>query len=198
MPVTQSTRTNTKDDLRLHAQRLFAQHGYDGVSMRDIAGSVGIQQSAIYNHFQSKQHLLVDLMVTHMNIMLEAMRRAIDFSADPKTQLEQFARFHINFQIDYSDAVFIAYMELRSLADEGRAEVVVLRDQYEQTLRGILDAGMDTGQLSVGNSALVARGLLAMMTGVTVWYRPDGKLTRDEVTESYIDTALRAVGSKTG
>ncbi len=196
MPVTQVARTNTKQELRSHAQRLFAKHGYDGVSMRDIAGSVGIRQSAIYNHFQSKQHLLVDLMVNHMHVMLDAMRVAIDFTATPKAQLESFARFHVNFQIDYSDAVFIAYMELRSLEDEGHASVVVLRDQYEQTLRGILDAGIEAGDFVVNNSSVVARGLLAMMTGVTVWYRPDGDLTRDEVTESYIATVLRAVGSK--
>lgn len=196
MPVTQVARTNTKQELRSHAQRLFAKHGYDGVSMRDIAGSVGIRQSAIYNHFQSKQHLLVDLMVNHMHVMLDAMRVAIDFTATPKAQLESFARFHVNFQIDYSDAVFIAYMELRSLEDEGHASVVVLRDQYEQTLRGILDAGIEAGDFVVSNSSVVARGLLAMMTGVTVWYRPDGDLTRDEVTESYIATVLRAVGSK--
>ncbi len=193
MSVTQATRTNTKDVLRAHAQRLFAQHGYDGVSMRDIAGSVGVRQSAIYNHFQSKQHLLVDLMVNHMNVMLEAMRQSVDLTASPRVQLEDFARFHINFQIDYSDAVFIAYMELRSLEVEGRSSVVVLRDQYEHTLRGILDAGIEAGSFRVNNSSVVARGLLAMMTGVTVWYRPNGKLSRGEITETYIQTVLRAV-----
>ena len=71
MPDTRRSRPDTGAALRTHARRLFARHGYEGVSMRDIAGALGIRQSAIYNHFPSKQHLLLDLMVSHMAIMPE-------------------------------------------------------------------------------------------------------------------------------
>lgn len=43
------------------AAELFAQNGYDGVSMRAIAQKVGIRESSLYNHFQSKADLLETL-----------------------------------------------------------------------------------------------------------------------------------------
>lgn len=194
MTLAQATRTNTKDDLRLHARRLFAQHGYEGVSMRDIAGSVGIRQSAIYNHFPSKQHLLVDLMVSHMERLLEAMRKAIRRSGSPRERLTDFARFHVTYHIDQPEDVFLAYMELRSLEEEGRNAIVPLRDAYERTLRDILDAGRRDGTFSIPDSAVVARGLLAMLTGVTVWFREPGRLDRRTVADAYVVTVLQAVG----
>ncbi len=196
MPVTHATRTNTKDDLRNHARRLFAEHGYEGVSMRDIAGSVGIRQSAIYNHFPSKQHLLVDLMVSHMERLLEAMRSAVGTSGTPTERLTAFARFHVTYHIDQPEDVFLAYMELRSLEPEGRNAVVPLRDAYEKTLQDILTAGAKDGSFEVADTGVVARAILAMLTGVTVWFRDGGRLDREAVADAYVKTVLQSVSAK--
>ncbi|MEO1537180.1 MAG: TetR/AcrR family transcriptional regulator [Pseudomonadota bacterium] len=195
MTLTQIARTNTKDELRCHARRLFAKHGYEGVSMRDIAGSVGIRQSAIYNHFKSKQHLLVDLMFSHMERLLEAMRASVSTSTGaPKDRLVAFTRFHVTYHIDQPNDVFLAYMELRSLGEEGRAAIIPLRDAYEKTLRDILSAGAKAGVFTVADIAVVSRGILAMLTGVTVWFREPGRLDRDTVADAYVATVLQAVG----
>lgn len=194
MPASSAPQKNTKDDLRAQARRLFAQHGYEGVSMRDIAGSVGIQQSAIYNHFPSKQHLLVDLMVTHMDHLLAAMRAAVADDLTPARALDAFARFHVTYHLDQPDDVFLAYMELRSLEAEGRAAILALRDAYERRLRDILKRGQSTGDFTIGDPAVTARALLAMMTGVTVWFKDGGALDRQAVAETYVQTAMQAVG----
>ena len=194
MPDTTISRPNTKDELRDHARRLFARHGYEGVSMRDIAGSVGVRQSAIYNHFPSKQHLLVDLMVSHMERLLDAMRTAVKSHETPAEQLKAFAHFHVTYHIDQPEDVFLAYMELRSLEEEGRKVVLPLRDAYERTLRDILKAGHANGDFQIGDPAVVSRALLAMMTGVTVWFKDDGKLDRQAVADTYVKTAMQSVG----
>ena len=45
----------TRDKILFASIRLFSQYGYNEVSMRDIAESVGIKASSIYNHFNSKK-----------------------------------------------------------------------------------------------------------------------------------------------
>ena len=194
MPESAANRTNTKSDLLHHARALFARHGYEGVSMRDIAGSVGVRQSAIYNHFASKQDLLVDLMVSHMERVLEAMRAAVATADTPEDRLEAFTRFHVTYHIDHPEDVFLAYMELRSLEDAGRAAVYPLRNAYERTLRDILEAGVAAGTFRMGDPAVTARGLLAMLTGVTVWFREGGDLDRETVAETYVQSVLQSVG----
>lgn len=190
----QTKLATTKEALRHHARRLFARHGYDGVSMRDLAGAVGIQQSGIYNHFASKQKLLVDLMVGHMERVLHEMQTAVADQPNPVEKLKAFARFHVTNHIDYPDDVFLAYMELRSLEEPGRANVLGLRDAYEKVLRDVLSDGIGTGEFNVANPDIATRALLAMLTGVTVWYKMDGRLRREEVAETYIQLALQSVG----
>lgn len=41
-------------------RRLFARHGYDGVSMRDVVAAVGLAQAALYYHFSDKDQLYLD------------------------------------------------------------------------------------------------------------------------------------------
>ncbi|MEM9426981.1 MAG: TetR/AcrR family transcriptional regulator [Pseudomonadota bacterium] len=194
MTFTQTTRINTKDDLRNHARQLFAEHGYEGVSMRDIAAAVGIRQSAIYNHFPSKQHLLVDLMVSHMEQLLDAMRAAVGTSGTAAEQLAAFAQFHVTYHIDQPEDTFLAYMELRSLGPEGRAAIVPLRNAYEARLRQIIEAGARDGVFKVADVALVVRAILAMLTGVTVWFRDGGRLDRETAAGAYVATVLQSVG----
>ena len=43
------------------AAALFVEHGYFGVSIRDIAEAAGITNGAVYGHFKTKGHLLVEI-----------------------------------------------------------------------------------------------------------------------------------------
>jgi len=48
---------NTKEIILFEALKLFADKGYDGVTVRDIANEVGIMQSSLYKHYASKQEI---------------------------------------------------------------------------------------------------------------------------------------------
>ena len=198
MPQPAVARTNTKAELLIHARALFARHGYEGVSMRDIAGSVGVRQSAIYNHFASKQDLLVDLMTDHMERLLDAIRAALAPETDPVGRLETFARFHVTYHIDHPDDVFLAYMELRSLEEEGRRLVLPLRRAYEKLLRDILEAGIASKVFNIGDPAVTTRAILAMLTGVTVWFHDGGRLDGEAVADTYVQAVLQCVGLSPG
>lgn len=161
--------------------------------MRDIATSVGVRQSAIYNHFDSKHDLLVDLMSTHLTEVTAAMRAAIGPAQDPLQRLEALVRFHVNYHIDHSEDVFLAYMELRSLTGEGRRQILAQRRAYEQVIRQTLEAGVASGVFQIRHTGVLAKALLAMLNGVTVWFREDGQLSRDTVTETYLQMVMQSV-----
>lgn len=185
---------NTKQLLRDHARRLFARHSFEGVSMRDIATSVGVQQSAIYNHFSSKHDLLVDLMVAHLKHVTAEMRAELSGIADPLPRLEALVRFHIAYHVAQPEDVFLAYMELRSLTGEARSEVMALRRAYERDVQGILDAGVAAGRFQILHTGVTAKALLALLNGVTVWFQEGGELSREAVTEAYVQMVLQSVG----
>lgn len=53
--------SKTKDKILKHALKLFSSKGYKATTVRDIAGAIGIKQSALYNHFKNKDEILATL-----------------------------------------------------------------------------------------------------------------------------------------
>ena len=178
--------------LREAALRLFARHGFAAVSMRQIAAEVGVQAGALYLYTPDKQTLLFDLMREHLETLLSAWDEA-RAGETPVERLETFVRFHVDFHLDRREAVHLAYMELRNLTDENFTAVETLRRRYEAELEAILSAGQEAGDFRVPDVRVTAMAMIAMLTGVQVWYRPDGRLTRDRIKRIYWNLARRMV-----
>ncbi|AXI55572.1 TetR/AcrR family transcriptional regulator [Sulfitobacter sp. JL08] len=179
--------------VRAEAQRLFAQHGFAAVSMRQIASAVGVQAGALYNYTTDKQSLLFDLLRSHMEDLLAARETVPQMP--PLDALEQFTRFHIRFHLERTDAVFISYMELRNLTPENFAIIEDLRGQYEDQLEMILRRGVEAGVFSVPDPKIATLGLIAMLTGINTWYRSQGRLSLDQVEKIYWDMVRKAVSA---
>jgi AcrR family transcriptional regulator len=179
--------------IRDAALRLFARHGFAAVSMRQIAEDVGLQAGALYRYTPGKQALLFDLMQDHMTELLAALK-GLPAAPNPAAQLRQFAGFHVGYHLDRPDAVFIVYMELRNLSGGNFAKIESLRHQYEDHLTAILFQGAASGAFTLPEPKLTGFALIAMLTGVTNWYREGGRLSRADVQTLYADMALRAAG----
>lgn len=180
--------------IRAEAQRLFARHGFAAVSMRQIAAAVGVQAGALYLYTPDKEALLFALLETHMKDLLAAWA-AVPRCGDALDALERFVRFHIRFNLDRAEAVFLSYMELRNLGPENFARIEALRRSYENELEAILKAGQADGSLSVPDTKLATLAIIAMLTGVNTWFRAGGRLSRERVEEIYWDMVRKAVGA---
>ncbi|MEM6610281.1 MAG: TetR/AcrR family transcriptional regulator [Pseudomonadota bacterium] len=182
----------TGPKVRDAALKLFAQHGFAAVSMRQIAAEVGMQAGALYLYTPDKQTLLFDLMRAHLEELLVAWAPG-DGSA--LAELERFTRHHIDYHLDRIDRVFIAYMELRSLSLDNFAAIEALRRRYEDRLESILRRGVDEAVFSVPDTKLATMAVIAMLNGVTTWFREGKRLDRDAVADIYWDMVRRAVAA---
>ncbi|MFD3189031.1 TetR/AcrR family transcriptional regulator [Sedimentitalea sp. HM32M-2] len=180
--------------IRDAALQLFAQHGYAAVSMRQIAGKVGVQAGALYNYTPDKQSLLFGLMKGHMEDLLAA-RAEREAPGDPMGQLEDFTRFHIAFHLQRLDAVFVSYMELRNLDEENFIAIETLRRTYEDQLEEILRRGVAAGLFAVPDTKIATLAVIAMLTGVTTWYRSGGRLSVPQVETIYWDMVRKSVAA---
>lgn len=194
--MARSIGSNGKDTatrVRRAALGLFARRGYAAVSMREIAGEVGVGAGALYNHFATKQDLLADLMEDHMRALIAAWDESPGAAASPAEALPAFTRFHLRFHRDKSDAVFVSYNELRSLEPQNFERIEALRSDYEARLADVLARGAAAGDFHAPEPKIAAMSLIAMLTGVTGWYRSGGRLTADAIEALYVDMVARAV-----
>ena len=185
--------TETAKRVLKEALKLIALHGFAAVSMRQIAAACGLQAGALYNHFPTKQAILSTLMITHLEDLLAALE-AENLPQEPVAALEAFTRFHIRYHIVLPEEVFVAYMELRNLEPGPYSEVMRLRQKYERTLRSLLREGQAAGVFQIDDVPVSAMAMISMMTGVSTWYRFDGRLSAEEVEGIYVNLTRSVVG----
>lgn len=164
--------------------------------MRQLAEEVGVQPAAFYRYYPNKQELLFSVMRDHMERLLGAWQQENGKAQGVRERFAAFIRFHIQYHVERRDDVHIANMELRSLSPDNLAIIVKLRSTYEGSLRDILDEGIEAGAFDIADIALTTRAIIAMTTGVNVWFRADDRLTASEVAENYVELGLRLVGAK--
>ncbi|MFN3765455.1 MAG: TetR/AcrR family transcriptional regulator [Aliihoeflea sp.] len=185
----------TEAALRDAALRLIARHGYDAVSMRRLADEVGVQAAALYRYFPTKEDLLFTLMREHMEALVASWAELSAAESAPAAQLASFVRNHIAFHLARRSSTHVNNLELRSLSPERLRRIVALRETYEKELRAILQRGVDARVFDVEDAALVAMAIIQMITGVIVWFRPDERLSIEDVTELYLTMTLRLAGA---
>lgn len=186
----------TEAAIREAAVELIAHFGYEAMSMRRLAAEVGVQPSALYHYFSTKEDLLFSLMRDHMEALLESRETTRPETPDPAQQLASFVDNHIEFHVARRHSTHVNNMELRALSPDRLTAILRLRGTYEKELRQILRDGAEAGIFTIGDVTLTAMAIIQMITGVIVWFRPDERLSVGQVTDTYHNMTMRLVGAR--
>lgn len=186
----------TEAAIRIAAADLIARHGYEAVSMRQLAAEVGVQAAALYRYYSTKEDLLFALMESHMRELAASWEATRPPSPDPSARLAAFVDHHIRFHVARRHATHVCNMELRSLSKANLTAILKLRAAYEKELREILREGNDGGAFAIDDTGLTAMAIIQMVTGVIVWFRPGERLSVEGVAKTYLAMTMRLVGRR--
>ena len=182
----------TKPKISKIALNLFAERGYAAVSMRQIAAKVGLQVGALYNYFPDKQTILSELLINHMENLLQTWQKQKLPNKSDKL-LEFFVDFHIEYHLNRPEEVFIAYMELRNLNPDNFRKIEKLRNKYELVLSNILSDGVHKNLFSCEETKIASLAIIGMLKEVNTWYKTDGRISVPEIKNIYQQIVLKAV-----
>ena len=169
-------------------------YGYEAMNLRDLAADVNLKVGSLYNYIPQKQEFLAVLLEQILRELLSDLEAQVSPIADPREKLLAFVRFHIEWHTARKEEVFIGNMELRSLSEAQYKRVVELRKSYEAYLRSILTQGAKAGYWTILDAKVTSYALLAMLTGVSNWYRNDGRLSQSKLIQIYESLVAGAVG----
>src|ERR671937_356491 len=181
-----------REELTREAARLFAEKGYHGTSIGELAEAMGVQKGSLYAHIQSKQDLLYET----MREGAAAFHAALDEIPDelPATEKIRLAlRAHLRVVSEQLDVATVFVREWRYLEGERREEVLAERRRYEERFRVLFREGRELGELRTdlddGTAALLA---LSAANWAYTWLRPD--TDTDELADRF--TALLLEGMR--
>lgn len=176
---------SVRDGVRAAAVQLFAEYGYHAAPLRDIARMAGIQAASIYYHYENKEALLVEIMDSHMRQLNANLERILREQSDPLQRLYEAIANHIRLHTTYKNEFFIIDTEIRALEGDNRRTILSLRDRYEAMLQELLRDGMEKGVFRKSDVKVSSYAIIAMCTEVATWFRPNGRLSVQQVIDLY-------------
>lgn len=179
------------------ATELFAERGYRGTSMKDIAAVLGVRAPGLYNHIPSKQDILFQVMDRAMDRALEALDEALTGADDLSEQLRRATESLVLDFLRNPGEVTVCNTEIRSLDEPWRSAIIGKRDRYARRVRSIIEAGCGSGRFRTSTPQVASYAVLEMGNSAKAWFRPSGPLSDAEVARQYGEFALRIVDDVT-
>ncbi len=159
-------------ELNREAARLFAEKGYHGTSIGDLAEAMGVQKGSLYAHIESKQ----DLLYAAMRDGAEAFHAGLDAIPDELPVVERIRlalRSHLRVVADQLDVATVFVREWRYLEGERREGILAERRRYEERIRALFREGRELGELRTDlDDATAALLLLSAANWAYTWLLP--------------------------
>lgn len=173
------------------ARALFARHGYDRTSLRDIAEEAKITKAALYYYFPNKDALFERIVLESMQSLYDEASIAVAQAGTPTERIRAFMEASANVQDHARDRWIAGSNAFWQGAKEGqRLAALRLRDSYENLLRRCITEGVATGELRPVDPAMTGRLLLSALNHMPRWHKPDGKLSAVEVMHQFLDILM--------
>jgi AcrR family transcriptional regulator len=172
------------------ALQLFLQRGYRGTSMKALATQVGVSAPAIYWYFASKDELYVSVIEKAMHNFVTYVRTSMSAS-DPRDRLAQLVRAHVTWQLQQSDVAktFDLTVSVNTVTHDISIEkleyVKSMQLEYVQVLREVLTEGQAQGVMRPSDVSSTAFAVVTLCEYVHTWFKPEGRLTVDDVAGTY-------------
>ena len=172
-----------RSELTRQAARLFAEKGYHGTSIGDIAEALGVQKASVYSHIASKEDLLYETMRDGAEAFHGALD-AIPEGASVPDKIRLALRGHLRVVAEQLDVATVFVQEWRYLDGPRRGEIVAERRRYEERIRDLFREGRELGELRADlDEAVAALLLLSAANWAYTWLRP-GRDT-DELADRF-------------
>jgi AcrR family transcriptional regulator len=176
------------------AATLFAERGFGGTKLHEIAAAVGLTRTAFYYYFDSKEQLLSAL-IEEITFVLQRRSAGIVERSDIaapimlRTLVRDYAGWILSHPVEFR---FVSRTEF-----ELPEEMAVAHDRAKRQLLDsfitIIRQGVDTGHFTVGDPRTASLSIIGMCNWSAWWFQPSGSLTAEQVAESLVEYAMLIV-----
>ncbi len=186
--------TTRRDQIRLAAEELFRTRGYLATSMRHIADKMELSGGgSLYAHIHGKEDLLWEIAIDAIDTFIAAQDVVWARDLPPIEKLREAMIAHVSVIMNQLGAAAVYFDEWRHLGDERRQEFAARRDAYEQRFQALIHAGIESDDFAIPDERFATLYVLGALNAIRRWYRPDGRLSPDEVANLMAESVLNGL-----
>jgi TetR/AcrR family transcriptional regulator, cholesterol catabolism regulator len=177
------------------AAELFYERGYENTSLDAIAERMNVTKPFIYAHFTSKAELLAEICARGIASALAALNGVLtEMGGTPAERLAEVGRRFVAAVLNNQRYIAIFSREEKNLAPEDFHRISEMRRTFDTKLVALLDEGVAAGEFHIRDTRMAALAIGGMVSWAYVWYRPDGRLTLEQISHELTRLILGMAG----
>jgi AcrR family transcriptional regulator len=180
-----------ENEILEQATRLFAERGFKGTSLQDVADAMGLKRPALYYYFKSKDDLLDRLIVEATSgpahdLNAIAARPDLDVAA----RLHAMARHIVLWVTKNRDRFLLLVKSESDLSPASAEKFNEGRRAALDAVRSVIQEGVEAGWFRPVDPQVAAFGVWGICNWVAWWYQPDGGSPPDAIADQLAEMAV--------
>jgi AcrR family transcriptional regulator len=190
-----SHRAGTFSAIKAAGIRLIYEHGYEAMTLRMLARSVGLESGSLYYHIKDKQDFLFRLLKEIIEANLAELDSKLAGLPDAESQMRALICFFVTNQWEKKEESYIINSEVRSLNEENYSVIDRLSSDFRRRIEEILRNGVNEGKFRVRNLTVAALAVADILSGPARWYYPRQLLALEELIEIISEMIFQLLGA---
>lgn len=188
--------TVSREVIMRECARLFRERGFHATTMQDIGDQVGILKGSLYYHVESKDKILVDLLVGSVSDVHRATKAAVDETDGVRVKLRRLIGAELLSMSRHQDEIVI-WLSERQREYAALKRVEELAREVDNMLRDILSEGAECGEWPEDHLRIAYQAIRGMIAWFPMWYRFDGPETVTSIATRFAGYAEAILDSAT-
>lgn len=182
----------TKERILRVAAELFARKGYHATGMAELGEAIGLGRGALYYHIGSKEGLLYEISVRHVEQMVSYGEELLTSRLTPEERFRRLSRQLMRTIADNLPELTVFFREVHSLSGQRNERLLALRDRFEEIWLQILQEGVEQGRFQIADP-LAVKGILGLHNYSYLWLDPKGALAPEQIADRFSDMILHGL-----
>lgn len=192
MARTQSERyPEIRENILKNAARLFAEQGYAGTTIIDLAEACESSRGALYHYFGSKEDILFHILDEHVRHLFEQIQAAVQSQKEPLEQCRAVIETMVTVNAASKSEQVVLLNELGELSEDQQRGIVAVQRQMTDTVSDILIRIDTQHRLTTRTKKVYAMMLFGIINYTFAWFDPEGPVSPDEYAGMTSDLFIR-------
>ena len=177
------------------AAKLFAEKGYSGTTIVDLANSCGSSRGALYHYFGSKEDILFHILKDHVDSMYDAVQEVSQGIENPIDQFRAIVRTITLFNARSLPEQIVLLNDIGELSEDQQHGIINKQRKLVEIVSDALIRIDSANKLKTDNKKAYTMMLFGMINYTFTWFNPDGPISAEEYAEMTTETFLRGFTS---
>lgn len=185
--------------IREEAAKIFAEYGFRGATMQQVADACSIHKASVYHYYSSKEEILFDILTFADNEISEVMEREAAKDVSDLEKVGLLVSCHVAWYLRHPAIARVAFQEWVALSGEELDIQKERRHRYGHFLRDMVEQCRAKGLIpSTANAAVMSNFINGAVAAANMWFNPAGPVSAEEIAEEFGKIAISIVSRKDG